>query len=129
MGDVQVTRPGVTAGFLAAGGSRRVQPMPEGSFPFGSARSGMANNASPATYPSTSAPTISNTSGMGSGTISCLAILGTVLCCCGLVCCLLTKLCGCLVGGAEDLVDGDGQLGEVGMAEEAVLAGAAGYKL
>merc|ERR1712113_721824 len=68
-------------------------------------------------------------SGMGAGSMAVVAVLGTVLLCCGIGCCLLCKFFGCLFSGAEDAFDGDGEVGGVAIPEEAMLAGAAGYKL
>merc|ERR1712151_425757 len=56
-------------------------------------------------------------------------IVVVLLCCCMLGCCCMKELCGCLLGGAEDALDGDGQFGNPAMAEAALAGAAGGYEL
>ena len=59
-----------------------------------------------------------------------LIVIGvTSVLCCILACCVAKQVCGCLFGGAEDICDGDGHIGATAQAEEAGMAGLAGYEL
>merc|ERR1711957_51367 len=68
-------------------------------------------------------------SGVGTGTLVVIAVMGTMLLCCALACCMMKQVCGCLFGGAEDAFDGDGEVGGVAQGEEMALAGLGGYEM
>merc|ERR1712187_593500 len=74
-------------------------------------------------------PPSSTASGVGTGTLVIIAVLGTICVCCVFGCCLMKQMCGCFFGGVEDAFDGDGQIGQTAQAEEAALAGLGGYEL
>merc|ERR1712113_1263832 len=78
---------------------------------------------------STPPPDAPSSSGVGVGTLVIVAVLVTMAVCCVLGCCMMKQVCGCLFGGVEDAFDGDGHIGETAQAEEAALAGLAGYEM
>ena len=66
---------------------------------------------------------------LGASALVLIVIGVTSVLCCILACCVAKQVCGCLFGGVEDICDGDGHIGTTAQAEEAGMAGLAGYEL
>merc|ERR1712048_1556250 len=65
---------------------------------------------------------------LGASALVLIVIGVTSVLCCILACCVAKQVCGCLFGGVEDICDGDGHIGAAAQAEEAGMAGLAGYE-